>query len=72
MRGALPYRCVVADRRCRGLDIPEVEVVISYDVAISPEVYIHRSGRTARAGTFFFGGGRGVEKEGETLIQFRF
>jgi len=51
------FRIMVAtDVAARGIDIPHIRHVINFDLPQCPEDYIHRIGRTARAG-----------KEGEAL-----
>lgn len=41
---------VATDVAARGLDIPNIECVVNYDLPSQPEDYIHRIGRTGRAG----------------------
>ncbi|OFX59600.1 MAG: DEAD/DEAH box helicase [Bacteroidetes bacterium GWB2_41_8] len=41
---------VATDVAARGLDVTELTHVINYSMPDDPEVYIHRSGRTGRAG----------------------
>ena len=41
---------VATDIAARGLDVPHIETVINHDLPQCPEDYIHRIGRTARAG----------------------
>ena len=47
--GGLPV-LVATDVAARGLHIPDVSHVINYDLPDDPEDYVHRIGRTARAG----------------------
>ena len=44
------YRVLVAtDIAARGIDVPEIAHVVNFDLPQTPEDYIHRIGRTARA-----------------------
>lgn len=42
---------VATDVAARGIDVKNIGVVINYDLPRSPDEYVHRIGRTARAGT---------------------
>ena len=45
------YRILIAtDIAARGIDVKGIEVVLNYDLPQGPEDYVHRIGRTARAG----------------------
>ena len=48
---------VATDIAARGLDIPQLPLVVNFDLPLVPEDYIHRAGRTGRAGV---DGSRGV------------
>lgn len=41
---------VATDIISRGIDIDDIELVVNYDAPADPEDYVHRIGRTARAG----------------------
>jgi ATP-dependent RNA helicase DDX51/DBP6 len=41
---------VASDLVARGIDLPELEHVVNYDIPASAAAYVHRVGRTARAG----------------------
>jgi len=48
-RGTLRF-LVATDVAARGIDLPELSHVIQYEPPEDPEAYIHRAGRTGRAG----------------------
>ena len=46
------FRIMIAtDIASRGIDVPHIEHVINYDLPQAPEDFVHRIGRTARAGS---------------------
>jgi superfamily II DNA/RNA helicase len=44
-------KCLIAtDVAARGLDIPDIDLIIQFSPPKQSDSYIHRSGRTGRAG----------------------
>ncbi|KAL5977354.1 DEAD-box ATP-dependent RNA helicase 53, mitochondrial [Asimina triloba] len=41
---------IATDVAARGLDVPNVDLIIHYELPNSSEIFVHRSGRTGRAG----------------------
>ncbi|MHC4847235.1 MAG: ATP-dependent RNA helicase DbpA [Planctomycetota bacterium] len=41
---------VATDVAARGIDVADLDLVINYDLPAKPDIYIHRIGRTGRAG----------------------
>ncbi|MEH6403961.1 MAG: DEAD/DEAH box helicase [Sneathiella sp.] len=50
MRDGRAQVCVATDVAARGIDLPNLELVIHADLPRGPEPLLHRSGRTGRAG----------------------
>lgn len=50
LRGGELSVLVASDLAARGLDVDDITHVINYDIPEDPEIYVHRIGRTARAG----------------------
>jgi len=50
MRDGRAQVCIATDVAARGLDLPDLELVIHADVPKNREALLHRSGRTGRAG----------------------
>src|SRR6185369_17856272 len=48
-RGQFPV-LIATDVAARGIDVEGISHVVNFDVPFSPDDYIHRGGRTARAG----------------------
>jgi ATP-dependent RNA helicase RhlE len=49
-RGGRARVLVATDIAARGIDVSGISHVINYDLPVEPETYVHRIGRTARAG----------------------
>ncbi|KAH9963563.1 DEAD-domain-containing protein, partial [Russula dissimulans] len=70
-RDGITRLLVATDVAARGLDIPDVACVLNYSFPLTVEDYIHRIGRTGRAGkdgrsiTFFTGGNHERSLAGE-------
>jgi ATP-dependent RNA helicase DeaD len=50
MRDGRARVCVATDVAARGIDLPNLDLVVHADVPTNPETLLHRSGRTGRAG----------------------
>lgn len=75
-KGSCPV-LIATDIAARGIDVPDVGLVINYELPNVPEIYIHRIGRTARAGasgvavSFCSSEERSCLRDIERLIKYR-
>ena len=60
---------IASDLAARGLDIEHISHVINYDLPEDPEIYIHRIGRTARAGRQGIAWSFVTSEEGQRLTE---
>jgi ATP-dependent RNA helicase DeaD len=60
---------IASDLAARGLDIDHITHVVNYDLPEDPEVYVHRIGRTARAGRRGFAWSFVTRDEGQRLTE---
>ena len=58
---------VTTDVACRGIDIPDMDYVVNYDLPENPENYVHRCGRTGRGNNKGFALSFCAESEVELL-----
>jgi len=72
-KGSAPI-LIATDVAARGLDINDIKIVINYDMTGEIETYVHRIGRTARAGkdgisiTFFSPSDIGMSKKVQEIL----
>jgi len=74
-QGIIPF-LVTTDLGARGLDIPDISHVISLDLPEESNAYVHRAGRTGRAGkkgiSILVADGLELERASRTAIKFGF
>ncbi|MET0286882.1 MAG: ATP-dependent RNA helicase DbpA [Polyangiales bacterium] len=66
-RNASTRVLVATDVAARGIDVESLELVINYDLPAQPEVYVHRIGRTGRAGKTGVALSFATPREGEKI-----